>query len=68
MGGYQCGLASMVHKFFQNREIRTDSENQRKAGELCKPIIKNFDKPQINLSFKDNIWNTHLPDMQLTSK
>ena len=56
--GYQRGLASMVHKFFDkkckgsgvvNNEIK---QNLQLAKELHKPIIRNFKKEQFILDLK----------------
>ena len=71
--GYQRGLASMVYKFFDKiskgigikNEIK---ENQQLANKLHKPIIRKFKKRKVYSSFKDNIWNVDLADMQLISK
>ena len=59
--GYQRGLASMFHKFFDkkfsgsgvNNKIK---QNQELAKELHKPIIKKFKKRRVYSSFKDCIW------------
>ena len=45
--GYQRGLASMVHKCFDNKSKEADikskiKENQQLANELHKPIIRKF--------------------------
>ena len=36
--------------------------------ELHKPIISKFEKLKVQISFKDNICDVDLPDMQLLSK
>ena len=38
------------------------------ADELYKPIIRKFNKRKVYSSFKDNIWDVDLADMQLLSK
>ena len=43
-------------------------ENQQLANKLHKPIITQFLKRKVYLSFKDNIWGIGLADMQLISK
>ena len=37
--------------------------NQQLAEELQKPIIRKFEKCQVYLSFKDNLWDACLADM-----
>ena len=71
--GYQRGLASMVHKFFDKKSIGAGikneiKENQQLANELHKPIIRKLKKRKMYSSFKDNIWGVDLADMQLISK
>ena len=69
--GYQRGLASMVYKFFHKKSkgsgVNTNlaPQNQQLAEELHKPIIKKFKKREIHATFKDNIWDADLADMQL---
>ena len=41
---------------------------QELTKELQKPIIRKFEKRKVYSSFKDIIWGTDLPDMQLISK
>ena len=72
---YQRGLASTVHKFFNERTkgsgINKEGNllvNSQLAEELHKPIIKNFKRRKVYSSFKDNIWDVDLADMQLISK
>ena len=49
--------------------IKNDiGENQQLANELHKPIIRKFKKRKVYSSFKDNIWDVDLADMQLISK
>ena len=75
--GYQRGLASMVHKFFDkkstslNKSIGSGIANERNyqlANELHKPIIGKFKKRKVYSSFRDNIWGVDLADMQSLSK
>ena len=73
--GYQRGLASMVYKFFDSKVSSPDrktvgsgvNENIKLASELYKPIIRKFNKRKVYSSFKDNIWDADLADMQLLS-
>ena len=44
------------------------NENIKLANEFHKPIIRKFDKRKVYSSFKDNIWDADLADMQLLSK
>ena len=81
-GGYQTGLASMAHKFFDKNSARSGvttlasnstfknkiKQNLQLAEKLHKPIIRNFKKRTVYLSFKDNIWSADLADMQSISK
>ena len=70
--GYQRGLASMVHKFFDKKTagsgVKSMPQNEELAEKLHKPIIKKFKKRKMYSSFKDNIWGADLADMQLISK
>ena len=75
VNGYQRGLASMVHMFFNERtkgsgiNLPANSlNNEILAEELHKTIIKNFKRRKVYSSFKDNIWGIDLADMQLISK
>ena len=70
--GYQRGLASMVYEYFEKKKSVSGSgfaikQNQQLAEELHKPIIRKFKKRKLYSSFKDNIWNADLVDMQLIS-
>ena len=38
------------------------------AEELPKPLIRKFKKRKVHSSFKDNIWDDDLANMQLISK
>ena len=46
--GYQIGLASMVHNFFDKKSsgsgLANNNENIQLANELHKPIIRKFNK------------------------
>ena len=74
--GYQRGLASMVYEFFDTKASSPDrktvgsgiNEFIKLANELHKPIIRKFNKQKVYSSFKDNIWDADLADMQLLSK
>ena len=70
--GYQRGLASMVYKFFDSKVsgsgAKLKPENEKLAEELHKPIIRKFEKIRVYSTFKDNIWDADLADMQLLSK
>ena len=70
--GYQKGLASMVYKFFNSKVsgsgVKLTLQNEQLAEELHKPIIRKFEKRRVYSTFKDNIWDVHLADMQLLSK
>ena len=73
--GYQRGLAYMVYKFFNERTKGSGINNKENllvnlqlAEELHKPIIKIFKRRKVYSSFKDNIWDVDLADMQLISK
>ena len=69
--GYQRGLASMVHKFFDKKSKGSgiiNKPNYQLANELHKPIIRKFKKRKVYSSFRDNIWGVDLADMQSLSK
>ena len=71
--GYQCGLASMIYKFFDNKTsgsgiINENISNIELAEELYKPIIRKFEKRKVHSPFIDNILGADLADMQLISK
>ena len=75
VNGYQRGLASTVYKFFNERTKESGIKNEgnllvhsQLAGELHKPIIKNFKRRNACSSLKDNIWGVDLADMPLISK
>ena len=61
----------MVYKFFDKKSKEAGIKsipNQQLANELHKPIIRKFRKRRVYCSFKDNIWDVDLDDMQLISK
>ena len=63
----------MVYKFFDKKSsgsgIKNEiKENKQMAKELYKPIIIKFEKRRVYCSFKNNIWDTNLADMQLINK
>ena len=58
----------MVYKFFDKKSKESGLKNQQLADELHKPIIRKFKKRKEYSSFKDNIWDVDLADMQLISK
>ena len=70
--GHQRGLASMVYKFFDSKVSGSGAklipENKQLANELHKPIIRKFEKRRVYSTFKDNICDVGLADMQLLSK
>ena len=74
--GYQRGLSSMVYKFFDKKSkgsghpspIANNNKNIQLADEFHKPIIRKFEKRKVYPSFRDNIWDADLADMQLLSK
>ena len=56
--GYQRGLASMVHKFFDKKSKESgiiNEPNYQLVNELHKPIIRKFKKRKVYSSFKNNI-------------
>ena len=58
----------MVCKFFDKKSKGSGlKENQQLADELHKPIIRKFKKRKVYSSFKDNIWDVDLADMQLSN-
>ena len=77
--GYQRGLASMVHKFFDKKtrsEMRRAERTQRVSGinnvkladELHKPVIEKFDRQKVYSLYQDNIWGIDLADTKLLSR
>ena len=68
---YQRGSASMVYKFFDKKSRGSgivNEPNYQLANELNKPIIRKFKKRKVHSSFRDNIWDVALADMQSVSK
>ena len=74
--GYHCGRIAMVYKIFDEKcsgsviksEIMTNKRLShlatRQVAEKChKPIIRKFEKPKVQSSFKDNIRCADLADM-----
>ena len=60
----------MVYSFFHKKNsgaaIKKDIiQSEELAEELQKPIIIKFEKRKIHSSFKDNIWDANLADMEL---
>ena len=49
-------------------QLATNKENIQLADEIHKPIIRKFKKRKVYSSFRDNIWDVDLADMQLLSK
>ena len=69
--GYQRGLASMIYKFFDKKSKGSgiiNEPNHQLASELYKPIKRKLKKRKVYSSFKDNIWDVDLADMQSLSK
>ena len=62
----------MVYKFFDEKTagsgVKAMSQNEQIAEELHKPIIKKFKRRKVHSSFKDNIWDADLAEMQLIRK
>ena len=69
--GYQRGLASMVYKFFDKKSsgsgVATEP-NYEQANKLHRQFIRKFKKWKVYSSFRDNISDIELADMQLLSK
>ena len=63
----------MVYTFFDKKSSCTHnktgikSENQQLTEELHKAIIRKFKEHKVHSSFRDNIWDGDLDDMQLIS-
>ena len=60
----------MVYKFFEKKSAGNGVamlQNQQLVEELHKPIIRTFRKRRVYSSFKDNIWDVDLEDIQLIS-
>ena len=63
----------MAYKFFNKKSSNSGIKNENISNkplveELHKPVIKKLNKRKVHSSFTDNIWDVHLPDMQLISK
>ena len=74
----------MVYKFFDSKvaspykksvgsgpkrvNTKITPQNEQLADELHKPIIRKFKKRKVYSTFKNNIWDVDLADMQLLSK
>ena len=57
------GLASMVHKFFDEETGSRANANEVLAQELYKLVIKIFKRMIGYARFKDNIWAADLAEM-----
>ena len=73
--GYHRVLASMVYDFFEKKTacsgVNMHENNERPldlAEEVHKRFIRKFKKETVYSRFKDNIWGSDLPDIQLISK
>ena len=72
--GCQRGLPSMVYRFFDKNTASVSGvkiekmSNQELVEKLNKPIIREFEKPEVHSSFIDNICGAGLADMQLLRK
>ena len=69
--GYQRGLASIVHKFFDKTSSGSGVEaepNYQLANEFHRQIIRKCKRRKVYSSFRDNIRGVDLADMQLLSK
>ena len=61
----------MIYKFFDNKSKESGTINEpnyQLANQLPKPIIRKFKKRKVYSSFRDNIWDVDLADMQSLSK
>ena len=60
----------MVYKFFDKRcgSGIVNEPNYQLGNELHKPIIRKFKKRKVYSSFRDNILDVDLADMQSLSK
>ena len=61
----------MVYKFFDKKSKGSgiiNEPNYQLANEIHEPIIRKFKKRKVYSSFKDNIWDVDLADMQSLSK
>ena len=73
--GYQKGLASMIHKFFDKKSSESGAAaslvntsatdpNYQPAIELDRQIIKTFKRWKVYSSFRNDIWGADLVYMQ----
>ena len=62
----------MVYEFFDKKSvgsgIKSMPQNEQLVEELHKLIIRKFEKRKVYSTFKGNIWDADLADMQLISK
>ena len=58
-------LLPFFQSFATHKGTGINSENKQLAEKLQKLIIRNFLKHTVYSSFKENIWDAILPDMQL---
>ena len=65
--GYQRTLASIPHKFFDQKTRSGVSVNEELAEELHKPVIKKFKRRKGYSKFKDNLSAADLAAMGLLS-
>ena len=71
--GYQCGLASVVNRYFDKKSLDDDVKiklcqinNQPKN--YANQLLENLKKRKVFSSFKNNISGADLADIQLISK
>ena len=65
--GYERGLASTIYKFLDKKSAGggiKNMSNQQLADELHKAIIRKFKRRKVYSSFKDNIWEADLANIQ----
>ena len=68
---HQRGLVWIIYKFFDKKSSGSGVANEPNyplADELHKQIIRKFKKRKVYSSFRDNIWDVDLADMQSLSK
>ena len=61
----QCGLVSMVYKFWGKKTLGSGIKNENISNkelseELHKQIIRKFKKRKVHSSFINNIWGADL--------
>ena len=68
--GYQRGLASIVHKFFDKKSSGSgvNEPNYQLANELHESIIRKFKNKKVFSSSRDNKLGVDLADMESLSK